>query len=135
MQTGRHIIITGLTIQILFFTFFITTATHFHLSLNKYPFPRTQNRAIPWRKHMLSLYITSGLILVRSVFRLIEYAQGNDGYLLHHEAFLYVFDAVLMGVVMGVWNLVYPGEIGVFLRRDVELKEGIDGEGKGLKPV
>jgi hypothetical protein len=49
--------------------------------------------------------------MVRSVFRVVEYLQGNAGYLLSHEVFLYVFDAVLMLAVMGMFNWVHPSEI------------------------
>ena len=31
---------------------------------------------------------------------MVEYIQGNDGYLISHEAFLYGFDAVLMFLSM-----------------------------------
>lgn len=65
----------------------------------------------PWHEHLLALYVTSGLILVRSVFRLIEYFMGNNGYLLKREVFLYIFDAVLMLVVMVWCNVYHPGEI------------------------
>lgn len=57
---------------------------------------------------MFVLYVVSALTMVRSIFRIIEYVQGNAGYILGHEAFLYVFDAVLMVVVMVVFNVVHP---------------------------
>ena len=61
------------------------------------------------------MYIVSILILVRSVFRIIEYAQGNTGYILSHEYSLYVFDAALMfGVVLG-FNAVHPSEVKAWL--------------------
>jgi hypothetical protein len=61
--------------------------------------------------------------MVRSIFRLAEYLQGNNGYLLHHEIFLYVFDALLMFITMVVFNIVHPQEVGRLLRRpsDYEL--------------
>ena len=45
---------------------------------------------------MSVLYVASGLIFVRSLFRLIEYIEGNDGVLLSSEVYLYIFDALLM---------------------------------------
>jgi hypothetical protein len=64
------------------------------------------------------------LIMVRSVFRLAEYLQGNNGYLLHHEIFLYIFDAVLIFVAVLVFNICHPSEIGQLLagEQDLELK-------------
>lgn len=49
--------------------------------------------------------------MVRSVFRVVEYLQGNAGYLLSHEVFLYIFDAVLMLGVMVLFNWVHPSEV------------------------
>jgi hypothetical protein len=117
MKTGEHIIVGGLVIQILFFAFFIVTATHFDWKLKKYPIPRACSPDIPWRRHLNVLYTTSCLIMIRSMFRLIEYIQGNNGYLLHHELYLYIFDSLLMFLTMVTFNVVHPQEIGQLLHR------------------
>jgi hypothetical protein len=57
------------------------------------------------------LYAVSILILVRSVFRVVEYLQGNAGYLLRHELYLYVFDAVLMALCMVIFLFYHPSRI------------------------
>lgn len=67
--------------------------------------------AVDWQKHLYALYVASMLILVRSLFRVIEYVMGNNGYLLKKEVFLYIFDAVLMFLCMVWLNIVHPGEI------------------------
>lgn len=67
---------------------------------------------------MYVLYITNSLILLRSVFRVIEYAMGNNGYLLRHEVFLYIFDAVPMLAVMVFYVWKYPSEITELLRAE-----------------
>ena len=54
--------------------------------------------------------------MMRSVIRMVEYAQGNAGYILTHEAFLYIFDAVPMLGVMTLLNVVHPSEIYALLR-------------------
>ena len=66
---------------------------------------------LPWKRHMLALYVASALIMVRSVFRVVEYLQGNNGYLLRHEVYLYIFDALLMLAVMCLFNWIHPAEI------------------------
>jgi hypothetical protein len=126
MKFGEHIIVAGLFVQILFFGFFIITAGSFDMKLRKYPIPRCFEGHIPWRKHLNVLYGTSVLILIRSVFRLVEYLQGNDGFLLHHEIFLYIFDAVLIFIAMAVFNICHPSEIAKYMdsKEDVELPEG-----------
>jgi len=42
--------------------------------------------------------------------------MGNDGYLLKHEVFLYVFDAVLMVITMLVVGVWHPGTIGPLVK-------------------
>ena len=40
---------------------------------------------------------------------------GNDGYLISHEVFLYVFDALLMLLVSVLFAIVHPSEINAQL--------------------
>lgn len=115
MKTGERIIIVGLFVQIIFFGFFIIVAGLFDWKLRKYPIPRCFDQGIPWRKHLNILYATSSLILVRSLFRLAEYIQGNKGFLLRHEVFLYIFDALLIFIAMVIFNTTHPSEITRFL--------------------
>ncbi|KAF4760776.1 hypothetical protein N7455_001065 [Penicillium solitum] len=115
MKSGERIIIVGLFVQIVFFGFFIIVAGLFDWKLRKYPIPRAFDRGIPWRKHLNILYATSLLILVRSLFRLAEYIQGNKGYLLRHEVYLYIFDSLLIFIAMVIFNIAHPSEITRFL--------------------
>ena len=57
-----------------------------------------------WEKHMFVLFAASMLVMVRSVFRVVEYLQGFDGYLLSHEVYLYIFDGLLMFIMMALFN-------------------------------
>lgn len=66
---------------------------------------------LPWKRHIYVLYVTSLLVLVRSIFRVIEYIQGEDGYLLSREIYLYACDAALMVVVMVLFNVIHPSQI------------------------
>jgi SNF family Na+-dependent transporter len=115
MATGSHIIIVGLFFQLFFFGCFITVAVAFNVAMHKVPTSRSQS-GVPWRKHLRTLYVASVLIMIRSVFRVVEYLQGFDGYLLSHEQFLYIFDAVLMMCVMVIFNMVHPSEVVALLR-------------------
>ncbi|KAH7066397.1 RTA1 like protein-domain-containing protein [Paraphoma chrysanthemicola] len=118
-KAGENLIVASLFVQLFFFGFFATVAGIFQYRgrahLNKFANEK------PWKKHLYVLYTVSILILVRSVFRIVEYLQGNDGYLLRHEVFLYVFDAVLMLTVMVIMGVVHPGDIAIMLReRDMD---------------
>lgn len=121
MNTGETITIAGLCIQLIFFTVFIVTSLHFHRRLGR----QKTSKALQmeesregdvrffrsWESVLWGLYISSALILVRSIFRLIEYVQGNDGYLISHEVFLYIFDTVLMFFAMVAMNVFHPSII------------------------
>lgn len=114
LEDGAKVIIVGLFVQLICFGFFIVLAVAFHRSINAAPTGRS-NSSIPWRKHMRALYLGSFLIMVRSVFRAVEYLQGFNGFLLRHEAYLYIFDAVLMFLVMVLFNWIHPAEIAAVL--------------------
>lgn len=126
MTTGENIIIIGLVVQILFFSCFVVTAGVFHYKLWRQPTTKSLGLSSMWQKSLLSLYAGSLLIWIRCIFRLIEYAQGNDGFLISHEAFLYVFDATLMIGVMVLFAVVHPREINDQLRSAGRMKLGED---------
>ncbi|KAJ5937688.1 RTA-like protein [Penicillium verhagenii] len=120
-NTGSNVVIGGLVVQLLFFGFFVITAALFHTRINKFPTPKsseerelTQHQG--WKKRnwvtvLIALYIVSILILVRSVFRLIEYKYGFDGYIMTHEVFSYIFDATIMFIAMVTMNIYHPAVI------------------------
>ncbi|KAH7384642.1 Rta1 protein [Pyrenochaeta sp. MPI-SDFR-AT-0127] len=107
-KLGESIVIGGLMIQVILFGLFAITAIIFQLRIRRNPTSESTTSSIPWKQSMRMLYIVSALIMVRSIFRVIEYAMGKDGYLLRHEWTLYIFDAVLMFCVMVVYYLWYP---------------------------
>ncbi|KAH7378030.1 RTA1 protein [Cadophora sp. MPI-SDFR-AT-0126] len=123
LTTGKYIIVGGLFVQILFFGCFIAVSIHFYLAMKKGPTSRAQSDT-PWRKHLMALFIGSALIMVRSLFRVIEYLQGFSGYLLSHEVYLYVFDAVLMFAVMMLFNVIHPSEVVALIRGGQVAKRG-----------
>jgi hypothetical protein len=110
-EIGEKVIIVGLFVQIAVFGFFMVTSLICHGRLAGAPTPAADQEIIPWRRHLYVLYTTSIIILVRSVFRVIEYVQGNGGYLISHEIFLYIFDACLMAAVMLIFFVWYIGDL------------------------
>jgi len=117
LHTGEKIIVVGLFLQLAFFGFFVVVAGLFHWRLvhaDATSPARSQEvnpRRLPWKQHMYALYVASALIMIRSIFRVIEYLQGNNGFLLRHEIFLYLFDALLMWIVMAIFNYIHPAEV------------------------
>lgn len=58
---------------------------------------------------MWLLYTVSILIVIRSLFRLIEFVEGSEGKLYKTEVYLYVFDAALMFCAVVAMAVVHPG--------------------------
>ncbi|KAJ5636656.1 RTA1-domain-containing protein [Penicillium longicatenatum] len=122
-STGEHVIIGGLFVQIIFFGFFTITAVVFQARMAKSPTSRSIELGNIWPRHMTALYVSSILILIRSVVRVVEYLQGYSGYLMKHEVFIYVFDALLMFSVMMVLQYSHPSEINCLLGRGEKYSE------------
>jgi hypothetical protein len=111
---GTNIIIAGLIVQVVVFGLFVIAAAIFHTRIRSQP--TASCHGTPWEKHMFSLYLVSILIFVRSIVRVVEYAQGNDGFIMGHEYFLYIFDALVMWCAMVVMNWIHPSEVAAYLR-------------------
>jgi len=80
--------------------------------------PTIQSRSsFPWKKYLWTMYGASFLIMVRSVFRVVEYLQGNDGSLLQHEYYIYALDALLMFAVMIIFNVVHASGITSWVKK------------------
>ncbi|KAG0247482.1 hypothetical protein BG011_001416 [Mortierella polycephala] len=54
------------------------------------------------------LYFSSLCISIRSIYRIIEFSQGHNGYLVSNEVFLFVLDAVPLVLAIGIWAIVWP---------------------------
>jgi len=111
---GEALVIGGLAMQLISFCLFGITALVFHSRLSKNPTPRSFQVDQTWLQTIHMLYGVSSLIIVRSIFRIVEYVMGSgstDGYLLKHEWTLYVFDTVPMLVVAGLFYWRYPDNL------------------------
>lgn len=117
ISTGQNVIIGGLFVQIIFFGFFLVSAFVFQRRLVSKATAGDVAGYLPWQKHLGALHVASLLVLVRSVVRVVEYVQGMEGYIMSHEAFIYVFDGLLMFSLMVIFLIIHPSEINCFLGR------------------
>ncbi|RDW57851.1 RTA1 domain-containing protein [Aspergillus mulundensis] len=116
-DTGEKIIIGGLFVQIIFFAFFVVTALIFEIRMARQRVLVSSSLRSIWRRHMVALCFTSVLILIRSVIRVVEYLMGYDSYMMKQEVFIYVFDALLMFIVVFALNWSHPSEVNCALGR------------------
>lgn len=113
---GQKIVLVGLFIQIIFFGLFITTALLFAKGASN------GSRKTPWRTALVILIFGSILIMIRCIYRVVEYIQGKTGYIMSHEVFIYVFDASLMFIVMLIFNVMHPSMIGARIKGGIVLR-------------
>lgn len=111
MELGENIILAGLFVQIVIFGLFAVTAAIFHVRFRRYRLTATVDYGSKWGQTMVMLYVVSVLIMTRSIFRVVEYFMGQDGYPLRNEWTLYVFDAVLMFGVVAVFSWRFPSDL------------------------
>jgi RTA1 like protein len=105
---AEAMVVGGLGIQLLSFCLFGLTALTFHRRLKRAPTTASDSGDQEWRVVMRMLYSVSALIIVRSIFRIVEYVLGSTGYPLTHEWTLYLFDTIPMLAVSVVFFLRYP---------------------------
>ncbi|KAI1207476.1 RTA1 like protein [Annulohypoxylon truncatum] len=111
VRRGENIIVAGLGIQILFFGFFIIVTLVFHRRISGKPTRNALTLTTPWRKLLIVLYVSSSLIMVRSIYRVTEYIMGSDGELQSKEIYLYLLDAVPMFIVVFSYNVFHPSRV------------------------
>jgi hypothetical protein len=92
---GKWCIVVALIIQLLSFGLFGLTALIFHMRVRKAPTPKSDQVDKSWISTMHLLYGVSALIIFRSIFRIVEYVMGTNGYPLTHEWTLYVLTQCL----------------------------------------
>jgi len=129
-RKGTKIVKIGLVVQTLFLGLFIVVASTFHIRLKEKRDGDPLEAKAPWRRHLLALYFASTLVFIRCIFRLVEYFEGENGYLLGHEWPAYIFDALLMVLVMISLASIHPSEVvallrgyGVYIRKMILLRE------------
>ena len=76
-----------------------------------------------FRLVLIALFVSSALITVRNIYRVVENFEGPNGYVMSREAFLYVFDGLLMLGNAVLWNILYPARLlpkdsCIFLSKD-----------------
>lgn len=106
-RVGRVLLIVGLAALVCVILFFLATLIYVSTSA----IYRVQAPAL--RPVYAGLYLTVALLLIRNIFRLIEFGQGWHGYIADHEVYFYIFDALMMLL----WLLVMlPLHFGILLK-------------------
>jgi hypothetical protein len=109
-DNGNNIIIGGLIFQLVAFGIFVLVTLLFNVKYRRHAVHQSVGH-VPWQGILVMLYVTSILIMLRNVFRVIEYGTGRDGYLLEHEWPVYVLDGAPMLITMIAFAWKYPSQL------------------------
>ncbi|KAH7401287.1 RTA1 like protein-domain-containing protein [Pyrenochaeta sp. MPI-SDFR-AT-0127] len=107
---GKAVILTGLCLQMVIFGLFLVVAGVWQRRMNSSGM-KGGSPSFDWARYLTMLYVASVIITVRNLFRVIEYAMGEEGYLLANEWPIYVFDAALMVIVLAICSTWYVGDV------------------------
>ncbi|KAJ3199070.1 hypothetical protein HDU83_001232 [Entophlyctis luteolus] len=107
--TGSNILIGGLVLQVICYVVFLTVSAVFYY--------RAKSAAMrvghAWKTLFAALMASCLLILVRSVFRVVEFSVGYDGPIVRNEAYMYVFDFALIVAAVLVLAVYHPGSFNL----------------------
>jgi len=108
---GQWVVVGGLALQVLIFAGFVLVGRTFHRRVLDHPIVVSVNPSIQWELCMKVLYAASGMIVLRNTVRTVEYCEGFDGWIIKHEAMLFIFDAVPMSMLMFALLLWHPARL------------------------
>ncbi|OWT38398.1 hypothetical protein J008_04213 [Cryptococcus neoformans] len=109
----------GLLVQLACFGFFFTILTMFGIRLGRKhgqrprwgqdSFRETINcRARHWETLYCALGFSSICMIIRTIYRIIEYTGGSKGPLAENEACFYILDTIPMFFLVGIFVFVWP---------------------------
>lgn len=106
---GRYIFVGGVTFQFTVFMGFVGLCWRFEVDYRRDVVGQVGEES--WRGLMKVMYVGCACVVVRSVFRIAEFAQEYPGPLVVHEAPFYVMDAVPMAIATAVFVWWHPGTV------------------------
>ncbi|KAL1841473.1 hypothetical protein VTJ49DRAFT_7028 [Mycothermus thermophilus] len=104
-QVGVWVLVGGLAFQLVAVMTFLGFLGRFQRIVGKAGILDGQ----AWGKVVWAVWVSSVLIVVRCIYRLVEFAEGIEGYSFTHEWVFYVFETVPVLIAIGVFCLWHPG--------------------------
>ncbi|CAF1264731.1 unnamed protein product [Didymodactylos carnosus] len=113
ISIGQDILIAGLVINLISFCFFSIITIYLDYSIRKrrqqQKRAETENQNEKWRYIFYALYLSMTLLILRSIYRIVEFVTGFRGYVATSEVLFYIFDTLLMLVAFGLFIPMHPG--------------------------
>lgn len=121
-ESGTHVMVAGLAFQVFSMSIYIGLYIHFFHKIRF--FHPQQHKELdsqfnPAYKHLRSgklfryfpyiLFAAVIFVYVRCIYRVVELAEGWTGYLITHEVYFMILDAVMMGLAILALLIFHPG--------------------------
>jgi hypothetical protein len=103
---GCDIAMGGLGLALASFMLFAGLVLRLQRLSDRYRKEPNDNR---WKRIVIPLWVNIVCLTIRSVYRILEFNEGFNGYLLTHEAYLYGFDTLMVLIGMVSYLLIPPG--------------------------
>jgi hypothetical protein len=107
---GKNIAMIGLVLQLLFLAMFVFICVYVSTNTRYIYDITTKDPLIAKNRLMRTMFLTTALIYIRSVYRVIEYGTGFDGAVAKAEWAFYVFDALAILSAFLVYILWFIGD-------------------------
>ncbi|QRW21046.1 RTA1-like protein [Rhizoctonia solani] len=109
---GSKVFLGGLVAQLISFLVYTVVFALFIHRVYKYRREEWDNRPQGFRNHWLALVwmmaISCLFIIIRSVYRAVESAEGREGNLASHELYFYILDTIALWIAITVYLITWP---------------------------
>jgi hypothetical protein len=118
----NRILIAGLAAQVASFILFLTIMATFIVTCSRYARENEDLRAKWMSKRLasLSIFVAALLVFLRTVFRLVESAEGVFGYLSSHEVFFGCLEFVPIVLSLFILSGWHPGRVFKFRSEETQ---------------
>ncbi|KAI8319124.1 RTA1 like protein [Martensiomyces pterosporus] len=126
-EVAKKMVLAGLAVQLFFFAAFLFLAIYVAMS-KRYTArrgPRDKDGKMAKRRLFTTIIATTVLLYIRSVYRVVEFADGYGGRIYGTEWLFYVFDTALVLVSFLIYMVSFIGHH--FSRRPYSRDEGDEG--------
>jgi hypothetical protein len=104
-QIGADLVTGSLALQTALFGAFGLMAVQFHRRAARLGVLSAKMRTV-----IIVLYISSTVVTIRCIYRLVEYLMGWDSTIYKNEVFFYIFEAIIMLANTVILNIWHPGK-------------------------
>ena len=107
VTTGSNILIGGLAFNLVSFTFFTVVTGYLHWRIRQQMRRPDANENV--QAMFYALYGSIALLILRSIYRIVEFATGFLGYIATHEVFFHLLDTLPISLAFGLFIFMHPG--------------------------